>query len=232
MEENCNNRLWERVNSKSYHPAHVAEVGVWHPNTSNIYRYIVNGVRATLVEPDPRSIELIKESLNTANVTLHEVAVCDFDGEVELCKRESSTFVSDLASSPAIVNDGCVVADAEKFVARAKKFSDIDDGTIDLLAVDTEGSEWFVIKNMASRPTVMSLETHGGMYRNLYMAEMRAWLDSNGYRLWYKDQSDSVFVLDEIEITPRDRLVLFFVNMKLRLITIKKRASRRIKRTI
>lgn len=125
MKENCNDLLYKKVNKKGVALSHVAEVGVWHPNTSNILNYITDGLKTTLVEPDPYSINLIKEKFNNSAVTLHEVAVCDFDGEVELCKRASSTFVSTLPSSPAIANDGCTVSDSEKFTAKAIKFDEL-----------------------------------------------------------------------------------------------------------
>lgn len=230
MKENCNSQLWQKVSSKKFHPTHVAEVGVWHPNTSNIYQYIADGVKTTLVEPDPESIELIRQKFGSSNVTLYEVAACDFDGSVELCKRESSTFVSSLQSSPALVNDGCNVATSDKFVAKAVRFSEIDDGEIDLISIDTEGSEWFVIKNMVSRPVVISLETHGGIYKNPYLSEIREWLTNNNYKLWYKDKSDSVYVHnDDITVTIADKVFLFFMDIVIVLKSFRKLLSKKLK---
>ena len=108
MTKNGISLLCRRLQAKGCRPSHVAEIGVWHPQKSNVYQYIQDGVRVTLVEPDPDSIALIKSEFATYdNITLYEVAVCDFNGRVELCKRESSTFVSSLSSSPALVNDDC-----------------------------------------------------------------------------------------------------------------------------
>jgi FkbM family methyltransferase len=71
-------------------------------------------------EPDPRSIQQIKEHFaGLSNVTLHEVAIFDREGELELVQREASTFVSELTASPAIQNDGYKVAEKDKFVVRA-----------------------------------------------------------------------------------------------------------------
>lgn len=232
MAGNLNRRFHEQVRSKGYSPAHVVEVGVWHPETSNIYQYIEEGVRATLVEPDPASIDLIKASFGgKSNVTLHEVAVCDFDGEVDLVKRASSTFVSSLASSPALVNDDFDIDSAEKFTATAQRFRSIDDGTIDLLSVDTEGSEWFVIKDMSSRPAVISIETHGGTYVNPYLRQILDWMAEHGYVLWYRDKSDSVFVLpDMIPVTAWDKLRAVMVGIGLGIKARKKRLSRALRR--
>ena len=229
--ENCNVKFYEIVKKRGFNPKVVAEVGVWHPNTSNIYSYIENSVKSILVEPDPKSIKLIKEKWNkTPNVTLYEVALCDFNGEIQLCQRESSTFVSSLPNSPALANDNCNIEESDNFIAKAIKFSNIDDGTIDLISIDTEGSEWFVIKNMISRPTVISIETHGGIYVNPYIVELKKWMDDNNYALWFKDKSDSIYVLkNKINLTFFDKTNLFITNILLLLKVIKKRISKKLK---
>ena len=158
VDNNYNTLLYNKVSSKNFFPKHVSEIGVWHPNTSNVYLYINDGVRTTLVEPDPESIELIKHKFKDAsNVTLHEAAICDFNGEVELYKRESSTFLTTLPGSPALSNDNVDLDETDKFTAKAMLFSEIDDGTIDLISIDIEGGEWFVNKNMKSRPAVVTI---------------------------------------------------------------------------
>ena len=234
MINNGNSVLYQRVRAKGFRPSHVAEIGVWHPDASNIHGYIQDDVRTTLVEPDPESINLIKDAFNNKrNVSLHEIAVCDFNGEVDLCKRSSSTFVSNLPYSPALINDDCDIQETERFTADAKLFSEIDDGTIELISIDTEGSEWFAIKNMVSRPAVISIETHGGMYTNPYLKELIKWMQDNHYTLWYKDKSDSVFVLNNVvSVTFADRLRLLKSNFNIILKSFKKRVSKNIKRLL
>lgn len=227
MSDSCNNELYEKVTSKNFHPKHVAEVGVWHPETSNIYLFIQDGIKASLFEPDPESITLIKNCFKDKNnVTLHETAICDFNGDVKLYKRASSTFVSLLTSSPAIVNDIADLDTTETFTAKARVFNEIDDGGIDLISIDTEGSEWFVIKNMISRPAVISIETHGGAYINPYIDELISWMKENGYAIWYKDKSDSVYVRRDI-ISPSlsEKISLFFMDIAIQLKALKKRLS-------
>ena len=43
--------ICRKLNNKGFAPQHAAEVGVYHPETSNIYDYLVDGTRCTLVEP-------------------------------------------------------------------------------------------------------------------------------------------------------------------------------------
>ncbi len=230
-EENCNVKFYQTVKQKGFTPKVVAEVGVWHPNTSNVYSYIEDGIKTILVEPDPKSIELIKNKWNKkSNVKLYEVALCDFEGEIKLCQRESSTFVSSLPDSPALANDNCNIEESEEFTAQAMKFSTIDDGTIDLISIDTEGSEWFVIKNMISRPTIISIETHGGVYVNPYLNELKTWMNENNYVLWFKDKSDSTYVLkNKIDVTLFDKINLSLSTTLIFIKSIKKRISKKIK---
>ena len=234
MKNNSNSLLYRRLKAKWFKPSHVAEIGVWHPQTSNIYQYIQDGIRTTLVEPDPNSIILIKSQFaDYDNVTLYECALCDFNGLVELVQRQSSTFVSSLSVSPAIVNDNCYVKPSDKFTAEARLFSEIDAGTIDLLSVDTEGSEWFVIKHMTSRPAVISIETHGGMYVNPYMNKLQQWMNDNNYKIWYKDKSDSVFVLSStISVSLIDKIRLFYSNLTIVYRAGKKRLGKIVKNCV
>ena len=77
--------LFERLALKDYAPAHVAEVGVYLPQTSNVLGFAMTGVRTTLVEPNPRIGERIAAYFRGRNnVTLHQVAIFDRDGEIEL----------------------------------------------------------------------------------------------------------------------------------------------------
>ena len=232
MTKNCNSLLYQRLEAKGFKPSHVAEIGAWHPDTSNIYKFIQDGIRTTLVEPDPDSIALIKSHFaDYDNVTLYECALCDFNGQVELCQRESSTFVSTLPVSPALVNDDCDMEQADKFTAEARLFSEIDDGTIDLLSVDTEGSEWFVIKHMTSRPAVISIETHGGMYVNPFIDKLLQWMDDNNYILWYKDKSDSWFVLrGTMSVSVIDKINLLKSNLVISFNSTKKRMGKIIRK--
>ena len=57
MNLKTNNELYEKCNSKDLFIKHVCEVGVYLPQTSNILNFILDGVKTTLVEPDPKKCE-------------------------------------------------------------------------------------------------------------------------------------------------------------------------------
>jgi FkbM family methyltransferase len=202
------NSVHRRLTRRGFAPTHVAEVGVHRPLNSNIYQYVVEGVRSTLVEPNPDSVAEIREHFaGFDNVTLHPIAICQSEGPVELVRRGPSTHLRDIRQSPAAVNDRYVLDERDICVVPGRTFDMVDDGTIDLLSIDVEGSEWFVLQNLRSRPRVITLETHGARYRNPYIDQIQDWMRSNGYRLLHRNTSDSTYVLDGvIAIRTRDRL--------------------------
>lgn len=225
MNHQPNNTLFNKLRQKGFLPTHAAEVGVYHPETSNIYNYITNNTRCTLIEPDPDSINRIRKHFaGRDNIELHTIALCDYTGTLDLIQRGASTFSSALENSPSIVNDGYIVDEGDKFTVQATTFDQIDDGSIDLLSVDIEGGEWFVIKHMTSRPAIISIETHGAAYINPYIKQIQNWIHENGYTPWYKDNSDTVYVKQNtIAIGLPDKIELFLKDLHLLLRRIKKK---------
>jgi len=217
-------KIYQAVKSKNIQIKHVCEVGVYLPETSNVIDFIKDNVKTTLVEADPVIIEKIKNYFaDRKNIELVPVAVWDTNGTLQFSKAQSSTFATEIGNSPAVVNDKFKVEEHETFEVPCKVFSEIDAGDIDLLSVDTEGCEWYVIKHLKSKPKVISIETHGKFYVNPFIKEIEAWTNTNGYVVWYKDGSDTVFVQNSI-YTPSflDKLSLWWRNFRL--------AARRLKK--
>jgi FkbM family methyltransferase len=211
------NRLTKMLKKKNYTPRHVCEVGVWHPRTSNIKYFIEKNIKSLLIEPDPESIALIKKEWGERkNLTLKTIACTDFEGTIDLHKAGSSSFVSSTKNSPAMVNDSFDIKKNISTKVDAKKFSSEDPGDIDLISIDIEGSEWFVIKHMLSRPDIISIETHGGYYINPHIEDIRKWMDEYNYVLWFKDNSDSVYVKKNIiKVKFNEILFLMLKNIHL-----------------
>jgi len=195
MRAGTEKKLYEKVRSKNLAVKHVCEVGVWLPEMSNILDFIIKlRLRATLVEPDPKSIAAIKTYFRDyPNVELLPYAAFDHDGTLELVQRNASTFVSTLPYSPAQVNDDYQIRKEDTFTVECRRFDELDDATIDLLSVDTEGSEWYVINYLKSRPLVISVEMHGKSYLNPYYNEIAGWMAREGYDKWYMDKTDIVY---------------------------------------
>lgn len=207
-----NEKLYNKCKSKGLKFNHVAEVGVFLPETSNILKFIKEGTKSTLVEADPEYVLKIKEYfISYSNVNLFPYAVWDTNGFINLNKADSSSFIDGLKTSPAIVNDKYLSDNKKKISVEAKTFDKIDDGTIDLLSIDIEGAEWFVIKHLLSRPDIISIETHWKNYSNPHLKEINEWMKNNNYEIWYIDKSDTIyFKKDLFKLTAFEKIELKF----------------------
>jgi FkbM family methyltransferase len=219
-------KIYKKCLSKNIKINHACEVGVFLPEMSNIFDFITKSkTKTSLVEPDPKSIDAIKKLFgNYDNVTLYPFAIYDHNGTLELVQREASTFAANLSASPALVNDNYQIREEDKFTVECKRFDEIDNGTIDLLSIDTEGCEWFVLKYLKSSPLVISLETHGKKYINPYFTEITKWITDNNYARWFMDKSDTVYYKkDAFKINTAEQLQLQLMNFFVKFRRLKKR---------
>jgi len=179
--------------------------------------FTLNNVETILVEPNPSCIDSINTFFaNRNNVFLHPVAVYDYPKRIKLFCKGASTFVGDLDNSPALTNDNYKQDEKDALYVDAVCFDSIDPGNIDLLCLDIEGSEWFVIKHMKSRPAVLSIETHGKYYVNPYIQEIKNWAKENSYVIWFKDKSDTVYANPQIiPVNLQDKLQLLLKELSL-----------------
>ncbi len=219
-----NKKIYKKVKKKGIPVEKVCEVGVYLPETSNIIDFIKDRKQTILVEPNPPAIAAINEYFKEYdNIMLHEVAIYDREGELELSNAEASTFVSELPASPALVNDKYVKDNAKNVKVKCIKFDKLDEGDIDLLSIDTEGCEWYVLQFMKSRPKVISLETHGKFYVNPYIDKIENWILKNNYKVWYKDMSDTVYLKEGVgKLSFSEKLRLHFMNLRITLRRAKK----------
>ena len=210
-------KIYKKLKSRNVEFKHVCEVGVYLPETSNIIDFIKDGIRTTLVEADAVTNEKIKIYFKDYNIELFPFAIWDYNGTIKLSKAAASTFVTQLESSPAIINDKYIINEENTFEVSCKIFSDIDDGTIDLLSIDIEGCEWYVIKHLKSRPSVISVETHGKYYTNPFINEIINWMKKENYIIWYKDGSDTVFIKENLFVpNTNDKIETKLAELKLK----------------
>ena len=211
------NKLYSKIKDKNLQLNYLCEVSVFKPEESNILGFIRDGVEALLVEADPNYAQNLRLffSMNQ-NAKIIEAATFDYNGTVDLYRRESSTFIGAVESSPALVNDRYQLSDDDKFTAKSIIFSEIDNGNIDLISIDIEGAEWFVLKYMKSRPKVISIETHGKYYINPNINKINQWMDDNSYTISYLEDSDTIFIRNGlIDITTLEKIQLFSKRLKL-----------------
>lgn len=194
-----NEFLYQQVKKSNIQVNQIFEVGVFFPQTSNVLGFINDGSNVTLVEPDPICIKaIIDEFGKMTNVKLLQLAIFDPPGEISLYRTNASTFVSTLEMSPALINDNYKPNEKDRFIAKAVKFDEIDPGDIDLISIDVEGADWYILKDMVSRPKIISVETHAKKYVNPNLELIENWMNKNDYIVWYKLGSDTVFIKKEL----------------------------------
>ena len=75
---------------------------------------------------------------------------------------------------------GAKARKAGKVPVATVPFSVLDDGEIDLLNLDCEGSEWYVLEKMKSRPRILQVELYP---KHGHHREISAWLEAHGYQV-------------------------------------------------
>lgn len=150
-----------------------------------------------LFEPHPVFYkELVKAADGRKNVTIHNVAIGDEDGKMELFDEGTSSALTSVAS-PVAQHFNKTPESRSKFVVDVKRLINFDYGRIDILRIDTEGAEWFALKHMISRPRHITIETHNDIatYINPHIYEIWHWAKDNKYSLSAIHQGDFIYEL-------------------------------------
>ncbi len=198
-----NETFYTRIKTLGLPVRHACEVGVYYAHTSNVLGFINDNIRTTLVEADPDIVQSLQEYFaDRPNVHIIHTAVYHTEGTLTMCRAGASTFAKDLPTSPALANDRYTPNESETFSVRSQRFEQVDDGTIDVLSIDTEGCEWYVLETMKSRPVAISVELKHKKYVNPFQDSIRAWMQREGYTRLYRENSDEVFVKSQYAPKP------------------------------
>lgn len=172
----------------------VCEVGVNAPELCRVAELYALGPTTILVEPLPRHVDALRKRFPDAVVI--GAAIGQKTGKAQFRDHEQCSHFEDQVYCPGHVNKFHSPDSGEVIEVPVVRFEEIDPGNIDLIAVDTEGAEWFVLQTMRSRPKAIVLETHltGFPYKNPHMAEILKWMNQNGYQKLCNDESDTCWV--------------------------------------
>jgi FkbM family methyltransferase len=182
------------------HPRTVCEIGVNAPDKCSLAKFH-GTAKMVLVEPLPWLADALRVAYPFA--TVHACAIGATAGEALLYDRGEGSWIDQVPDGGAPDEHPKHSAmRRDKFNAQfvrkveVKTADEIDDGTIDILAIDVEGAEWLVLQNIVSRPKLLRVETHFSHsgYMNPHYAEIMEWAFSNGYTLAAQDVSDSLFI--------------------------------------
>ncbi len=183
-------------------PRAVCEVGVNQPALCSLTEFINDGVPAILVEPLPWHAKALCKAFPGA--TVREIVCGDSNGTVRLYDRGEGSWIEHVPEGTAPdehekhsamkrgVFESRFIRDAQSVT-----FDQIDPGNLDILCVDTEGAEWFVIKRMVSRPRLVRVETHWicSGWKNPFLSEIEAYMKNAGYIVLAQDVSDTIWAL-------------------------------------
>lgn len=184
-------------------PRRVAEIGVGgQKKYIHVDSLIQKGVPALLVEPHPKSCNLLREIYKNSNhVETHEVALSDHCGIATLYDANMSSYLEGTVS-PFSIQIGTQPKEHHRVACTT--FDTIDPGDIDIMFIDVEGAEYFVLKHMVSRPKIIQIEVGKTQetslitkFTNSRIIEIRRWFDENGYQFAFAaDENDLVYILN------------------------------------
>ena len=184
----------------------IVEVGPHTPSMAQTASLIESGCNVLLIEPHPAAyLELLSKWGDTKTCRIIQKAIYRQKQKVILNNikdngfhKTSSSFVAGIRSPYTEMLDSGEIPGArwQEIEVDAITFDEIDTGNIDLLFVDAEGCEWYVIEKMKSRPRLIKLETHGShRYINPFMSKINTWMEKNGYEEAAKTRSDTIWIL-------------------------------------
>jgi hypothetical protein len=180
-------------------PRRVAEVGVNDPHLCSLLSFINEGIPTLLVEPLPYCCQNLRDAFVGKPVEVIEGVIGDKEGSVLLYDRGAGSWIEDVpkGGAPDEHPNGCNTK-REEFnhsyvrTVRSYRWQMVDPSDIDVLCVDTEGAEWFVVREMISRPALVRCEMHfpptGWM--NPHNAAIRQKMEEMGYTVIGEDVSD------------------------------------------
>jgi FkbM family methyltransferase len=163
----------------------IFEVGVGEFNQCRTLNYVNTDIECWLFEPNPYSFKDINANLlQYSNFKLFNFALGSENKESYLYIARGSSFLEG-AQSPEKTANILAEEQLEKEKIQIRNIKDFDDGSIDILLLDTEGSEFDIIKNLISRPKQIIVEMYsfGVKYKNPYFDEIMDWMSKNNYKI-------------------------------------------------
>lgn len=125
--------------------------------------------KMVLVEPNPTLAAKAEAEMNRPII---KAAIGFKPGRQTLIENNGSSYLEGTWAPTPLHQD------VKRIDVPVVTFDCIDDGSIDVLALDCEGMEWAVLSKMRSRPKLLTIEVWDG---NPYKKEIYEWLKENGY---------------------------------------------------
>jgi FkbM family methyltransferase len=115
-------------------------------------------------EPSPRTFELLTTNIranNLSNVTLHNLALSDHDGEIEFFTdpTKGASMIASTRPERSVQWADPALADKGKVRVKAARLSTFINREVDFLKMDIEGAEQQVLEDLASSGTLRRIRS-------------------------------------------------------------------------
>lgn len=194
-----------------FKPKKILEIGIGTTDGVQSLEFILNGAKAKIFEPHPVFYkELATDLEHLPNLKIYNQGIYKEKGKKKFYDKWACTFIGEMYDhSGAKIQDSYVLDEKDAFECEVDTIDNYDDGDVDLLCMDCESCEWFVLEKLKSRPSVIQIETHSyySTYHPFEFEKIKRWFQDNRYSIMATNESDCIYVksdlllaLDKIEI--------------------------------
>ena len=182
-------------------PKKIIEIGVGTTDGVQSLEFLLNGAEGILFEPHPSFYKELEVDLSRyPNIQVLNKGIYKESGIQKFYDKWACTFIGNMYEhSGAKIQDNYTMDEKDSFFCAVDTIDNYDNGDIDLLCMDCESCEWFVLEKLKSRPTVIQIETHS-VYSNYHpfnIKEIENWFKTNDYEVIANNESDCVYVKSE-----------------------------------
>ena len=179
-------------------PKKILEAGIGTTDGVQSLEFLLNGAEGILFEPNKGFYdELVSDLGHLPNIKIHNKALYKEKGIKKFYDKWACTFIDEMyESSGAKIQDNYVKDEKDAFECETDTVDNYDDGNIDILCLDCESCEWFVLEKLKSRPTIIQIETHSifSEYKPYNIDKISQWLMDNDYFRLAINESDTICV--------------------------------------
>jgi len=182
-------------------PKHIVQVGAANDTkVLEFQEFIDLGAKVLLFEPHPEFYKILVQDFgHMENVSIFELGIYNKVGKFKMWDKWASSCLEECIDVPKLFTDKekeDIRRENKFFYINCALFSGFDNGTIDLLYLDSNSCEMYCLEHMKSLPAMIVIETHYifGGYRNPNYDKIHAWMTLHDYKLAGINESDKIFL--------------------------------------
>jgi FkbM family methyltransferase len=181
----------------NFHPQFIVQVGAANEGRHENHDIFMAASKVLLFEPNPKFYqELLKNYGQYPQITIYNIGIYKEPGKFKFFDVWACTYLAELEKPAVKEINNYKEKEEDAFYANCALFNGFDNGKIEMLLLDCEGCEWFILEDLKSRPVIISVETHctHNNYKHPDSDKIFAWMTINNYVLLAHNESDSVFI--------------------------------------